>query len=457
MRPPPPPGQLPRLVPADGPLNLPRHIDRYGPLPLRRPGDPGAWRRGVTDALIASVERSGLTGRGGAGFPAGVKMRSVADKQARRSGLLGSPAGSVVVANGVESEPASGKDAVLLTRAPHLVLDGIQLAAEAVGAAEAYLCVDGQDERLTRRLAAALAEREHAGLSRLPVTLVPIYGSYVASEETALVNYLNDGPAIPVFVPPRPFERGVRGRPTLVSNVETLAHIALIARYGPDWFASIGPAEAPGSALVTVGGGVQRPGVYEIALGVRVSDLIRLAGGLTGPAQAVLAGGYFGGWLPLPDAMDAPVSGPALRRAGAALGSGIVVVLPESACGLAETARVVRYLGTQSAGQCGPCVNGVPALADVLEHIAWERADERSIRWAGRLLPLVEGRGACHFPDGPAGLARSALRVFGADLRHHQRRGPCAGTRQRPVLPVPGPSPRPSPAAPGRAARTGAR
>jgi NADH:ubiquinone oxidoreductase subunit F (NADH-binding) len=150
--------------------------------------------------------------------------------------------------------------------------------------------------------------------------------------------------------------------------------------------------------------------------------------------------------------MDAPVSGPALRRLGAALGSGIVVVLPESACGLAETARVVRYLGTQSAGQCGPCVNGVPALADVLEHIAWNRADERSIRWAGRLLPLVEKRGACHFPDGPVGLARSALRVFGADLRHHQRRGPCPGTRQRPVLPVPGVVPRPAPADPRREA-----
>jgi NADH:ubiquinone oxidoreductase subunit F (NADH-binding) len=432
-------------VPADGPLNLPRHLDRYGPVP------------GITDALIARVERAGLTGRGGAGFPAGVKMRAVADKAGRRGGFRAGPARSVVVANGVESEPASRKDAVLLTRAPHLVLDGIQLAAEAVGAAEAYLCVDGQEERLIRRLAAALAEREHAGLSQLPVTLVPIYGSYVASEETALVNYLNEGPAIPVFVPPRPFERGVRGRPTLVSNVETLAHIALIARYGPGWFASIGTAEAPGSALVTVGGGVQRPGVYEIALGMRVSDLIRLAGGLTEPAQAILAGGYFGGWLPLPEAMDAPVSGPALRRLGAALGSGIVVVLPETACGLAETARVVRYLGAQSAGQCGPCVNGVPALADVLEHITWQRADERSIRWAGRLLPLVEGRGACHFPDGPVGLARSALRVFGADLRHHQRRGPCAGTRQRPVLPVPGPAPRPTPAHPGREAPMGAR
>jgi NADH:ubiquinone oxidoreductase subunit F (NADH-binding) len=428
-------------VPADGPLNLPRHLDRYGPLP------------GVTGALIASVERSGLTGRGGAGFPAGVKMRAVADKLGRRTGFLGSsPAGSIVVANGVESEPASGKDAVLLTRAPHLVLDGIQLAAEAVGAGQAYLCVDGQDERLVRRLAAAVAEREHAGLSPVAVALIPVYGSYVASEETALVNYLNEGPAIPVFVPPRPFERGVHGRPTLVSNVETLAHIALIARYGPDWFASAGTADAPGSALVTVGGGVQRPGVYEIALGMRVSDLIRLAGGLAGPAQAILAGGYFGGWLPLPEAMDAPVSGPALRRLGAALGSGILVVLPESACGLAETARVVRYLGTQSAGQCGPCVNGVPALADVLEHITWNRADERSIRWAGRLLPLVEKRGACHFPDGPVGLARSALRVFGADLRHHQRRGPCAGTRQRPVLPVPGAVPRPAPADPRREA-----
>jgi NADH:ubiquinone oxidoreductase subunit F (NADH-binding) len=436
-RPVPAPEQLPRLVPADGPLNLARHIDRYGPVPFRGYGGPRGWRRGVTDMLIATVERSGLTGRGGAGFPAAKKMRAVADRQGRRSGFLGSPAGSVVVANGVESEPASGKDAVLLNRAPHLVLDGIQLAAEAVGAGEAYLCVAGEDERLIRRLAVAVSERERAGLSQVSVEVMPVYGSYVASEESALVNYLNEGPAVPVFVPPRPFERGVRGRPTLVNNVETLAHIALIARYGPMWFAAIGTPDAPGSALVTVGGGVQRPGVYEIPLGMRMGDLIRLAGGLAERAQAILAGGYFGGWLPLPDAMDAPVSGPGLRALGAGLGSGIIVVLPESACGLAETARVVRYLGTQSAGQCGPCLNGVPAIADVLEHITWERADERSIRWAGRLLPLVEGRGACHFPDGPVAMARSALRVFSSDLRYHQRRGPCPGTRHRPVLPVP--------------------
>jgi NADH:ubiquinone oxidoreductase subunit F (NADH-binding) len=435
MRHAPPADQLPRLVPPDGPLDLARHLDRYGPLP-----------RAGTDRLIASLERSGLTGRGGAGFPAGVKMRAVAGRPSRRGGLLGPPAGSVVVANGVESEPASSKDLVLLHRSPHLVLDGIEAAAEAVGATDAYLCVDGQDERLVRRLAAAVAERGQAGRGHVPVSVVPVFGSYVASEETALINYLNEGPALPTFVPPRPFERGVRGRPTLVSNVETLAQVALIARYGPEWFASIGTADAPGSALVTVGGAVSRPGVYEIPLGLRVSDLIRLAGGLTEPAQAILAGGYFGGWLPLPEAMDAPVSGPALRRLGAALGSGIMVVLPESACGLAETARAVRYLGTQSAGQCGPCVNGVPALADVLERLTWERADERSIRWAGRLLPLVEKRGACHFPDGPVGLARSALRVFGADLRYHQRRGPCPGTRRPPVLPVPGaasPVPRP--------------
>jgi NADH:ubiquinone oxidoreductase subunit F (NADH-binding) len=433
----PAPEQLPRLVPADGPLDLARHIDRYGPVPFRGYGDPRSWRRGVTDMLIATVEQSGLTGRGGAGFPAGKKMRSVADRQGRRGGFFGSPAGPVVVANGVESEPASGKDAVLLSRAPHLVLDGIQLAAEAVGADAAYLCVTSEDERLIQRLAAAVSERERAGLSQVSVEVVPVYGSYVASEESALINYLNEGPAVPVFVPPRPFERGVRGRPTLVNNIETLAHIALIARYGPTWFAAIGAPDAPGSALVTVGGCVQRPGVYEIPLGMRMGDLITLAGGLAERAQAILAGGYFGGWLPLPDAMEAPVSGPALRKLGAGLGPGIIVVLPEAACGLAETARVVRYLGTQSAGQCGPCVNGVPAIADVLEHITWKRADERSIRWASRLLPLVEGRGACHFPDGPVAMARSALRVFGGDLRYHQRRGPCPGVRHRPVLPVP--------------------
>ena len=255
--------------------DLRAHEGRYG-----APGLRG-------QALIGEVERSGLTGRGGAAYPTGKKLAAVRE----RAGLRG----AVVIANGMESEPASAKDASLLARAPHLVLDGIALAAEATSARAAYLCVRRQAQ--ADALAAAIAER--SGYDPVPVQLALVPERYVSSAESSLVRYLNGGPALPGFTPPRPFERGVRGRPTLVSNVETLANLALVSRRGARWFRSAGTASAPGTALVTVSGAVRQPGVYEIAFGTPVQDVLALAGGAgTAGVQAVLAGGYFGSWLP---------------------------------------------------------------------------------------------------------------------------------------------------------------
>jgi NADH:ubiquinone oxidoreductase subunit F (NADH-binding) len=450
-----PPDALPRLIPPDGPLPLAEHLRRYGPVPFREGGGASDGGAGVgrlggaasPAGLIAEVERAGLTGRGGASFPAGRKMRAVAET-GRRAGPLNSQVGTVVVANGTESEPASGKDRLLLTRAPHLVLDGVALAAEAVGATRGYLSVHAGNDELALMLAAAISERESGGLNRVPVQVVAVPGGYVASQETALVSYLNGGLAKPTFAPPRPFQKGAHGRPTLVQNVETLAHVALIARFGADWFRAMGSAAA-GSALVTVSGAVRRPGIYEIALGMPVGDLLRQAGGPSEPPQAILAGGYFGGWLPYQQALGVPVSDPALRAAGATLGPGVVVLLPESACGLAETARIAGYLASQSAGQCGPCQNGLPALARTLGQLAFGRPDARALGWAEQLLGLVARRGACHLPDGTAAFVASSLRTFGPELRRHGSSGPCPRVRRRPVLPAPGFT-APAPAGPGR-------
>jgi NADH:ubiquinone oxidoreductase subunit F (NADH-binding) len=424
----PDPEQLPRLVVPGPPTGLAAHLHRHGQVPAL--GGP---------ALIASIGRAGLTGRGGAGFPAARKMRAVA--ATRRTGrALRRNGAPVVLANGAESEPASGKDALLLRQSPHLVLDGIALAAQAVGATEAHLCVAGPDPRQADRLLTALAERRRAGLAEVPVQVTAIPDGYVASEESALVNYLSGGPAVPRYVPPRPFERGVGGRPTLVHNVETLAHIALIARYGPDWFAAVGTPGAAGSAMVTIGGAVRRPGIYEIALGRPVGELIELAGGATESPQAILAGGYFGGWLPLPGAADVPVSPPGLRSAGATFGAGLLTVLPASSCGLAETARILRYLAGQSAGQCGPCTFGLPAIADALAQIAWQGRDRQPLDWLRHLLPIVANRGACHLPDGAVEVAASALRSFSKEIEEHVAHGPCAHASQPPVLPFPRPA-----------------
>jgi NADH:ubiquinone oxidoreductase subunit F (NADH-binding) len=433
----PPAARLPRLIAAGPPLGLQAHLSRYGPLPPGAPLVPGGPARPAgahgQAGLIAQVERAGLTGRGGGAFPAARKMRAVAgaDRRGRRRG------GAVLIANGAESEPASGKDSILLRQSPHLVLDGIALAAGAVGAATAYLCVDGAVPGRVDGLLAAVAERRQAGLAEAAVRVVAVPGGFVASEESALVNFLNGGPAVPVYVPPRPFERGVGGQATLVNNVETLAHMALIARYGAEWFGAVGTLEAPGSALVTIGGAVGRPGVYEIALGRPAGELIELAGGPAEPLQAILAGGYFGGWLSLPAAAAVPVSPPGLRSAGASFGAGVLIALPADCCGLAETARVLRYLAGQSAGQCGPCTFGLPAIADALAHLAWQGRDERAAEWLRYLLPLVDKRGACHFPDGAVALVASALRVFAHDLQRHLSRGPCPAANRPPVLPIP--------------------
>jgi NADH:ubiquinone oxidoreductase subunit F (NADH-binding) len=261
----------------------------------------------------------------------------------------------------------------------------------------------------------------------------------VSSAESALVRYLNGGPALPGFTPPRPFERGVRGRPTLVSNVETLANLALISRHGAGWFRAVGTDSAPGSALVTVAGAVRRPGVHEIPLGMPVRDVLGLAGGCgeIGGVQAVLAGGFFGSWLPGGAALDTPAAPEALRAAGASFGAGVFLVLPVAGCGLAETTRVLRYLAEESAGQCGPCVNGLPAIADAFGQLAFGRGPHtRTVRHLHELFGLVDGRGACHLPDGVARLGVSALRVFAEDLRRHER-GPCLAAHGARAFPVP--------------------
>jgi NADH:ubiquinone oxidoreductase subunit F (NADH-binding) len=422
--------RLPRLLAGVSyyhPTGLAEHEQLYGPLPLPAVS-PHRGRTGPQPRrLIEVIERSGLTGRGGAGFPTGRKMRSVATARGR----------AVVVANGAESEPASCKDRLLLTRAPHLVLDGITLAAYAVGADEAHLVVHGNEAELMDSLEDAAADRDTLGIDPVPILITGIPGRYVSSEQSSIVQYLSGGPAKPTFSPPRPHERGVKGRPTLVNNVETLAHLALIARYGDGWFRGIGPPAEPGSALVTVGGAVNRPGVYEIEMGTPIGHVVTLAGGPSERLQAVLAGGYFGAWLPADLAWPVPMTHPDLRAVGGAMGAGMVIALPVTSCALAETARVVSYLAEESAAQCGPCMFGLPALADTLIELAYQGGWGRAVKAIATLLPLIEQRGACRHPDGVTQLVRSALTTFAADARWHDQRGPCHGVSRAPMLPIP--------------------
>ena len=401
-------GRLTSSWQASGaPATLREHTACYGPLPQAT----GRARR----ELIDQVAAAGLTGRGGAGFPTATKMRAVASGRGR----------PVIVANGMESEPASEKDQALLARSPHLVLDGISLAADAIGATEAHLCLARTRDWLIDTVAAATAERHRAGLDRVAVTVHAMPHHYVSSEETAMVRWLNGGEAKPANTPPRPFERGVGKRPTLVDNVETLAHVALIGRYGGAWFRRAGRAGATGTMLATVTGAVCRPGVYEVEAGTRTGDVLSMAG-LDGGSEAVLIGGYFGTWHNLPTVADLPLSAGGLRQVGSSPGAGVLVALPAGACGLAGAAKVLRYLASESAQQCGPCKFGLPAIADDLTQLAAGRPDGDPLARLHRRLPVLVGRGACRHPDGAVRMAASALASFAADAQSHAQGRPCA-------------------------------
>ena len=402
---------LPRLLPVPRPpgTDLSAHLDHYGALPYT-----GGPRR-----LIPELRAAGLTGRGGAAFPVSRKLEAVAGAAGR----------AVVVANGAEGEPASDKDKTLLRSAPHLVLDGLQLAAEAVRATTAVLYVGG-DPLTRQQLTSLVAMRAARGIDRLDVRLVVAPPRFLAGQESALASVVSGGAALPRFTPPRVFERGVNGQPTLVQNVETLAHLALIARYGADWFRQAGPPEEPGTMLCTVHRVDGSMAVTEVPIGTPLAELIGLRA-----SQAVLIGGYHGAWIPAGQAAGLALRNASLRPLGASVGAGILAALPRDRCGLVETARVARYLALESAGQCGPCLSGLPRIAAGLLEVAGPRPRQAVLadlsRWAG----LVAGRGACHHPDGTVRFVGSALRTFAAEIALH-RRGTCSATSCAPFLPV---------------------
>lgn len=375
-------------------------------------------------AVVQMAADSGLAGHGGAGFPLHRKLEAVLAARGR----------AVVVANGAEGEPASAKDRWLLTRRPHLVLDGLQLVARATKASDAYLYVNHRLPVAT--LADVLAERRRAGLDPVPVTIVAAPDAFISGEESAVVSHLSGSVALPRFKSPRVTERGVRGRPTLVSNVETLALMALIARRGASWFRAMGTAEAPGTMLLTVGGAVRGPGIVEAAHATPLIDVLALAGGPSAPLQAVLLGGYHGTWLTTDEFASAKLSRSDLAPLGASPGAGVMVALAEGTCGLAEMSRVMSYLAQQSAGQCGPCLNGLPRIADQVKSLALKGGDRRAVDEMLRLGGMVVGRGACHHPDGSMRFLRSGLGVFANEVELHLA-GRCSRTSNDVVLPTP--------------------
>jgi len=396
------------------------HLEAYGPVP-----DTNA------EALIQTIVESGLRGRGGGWFPTGQKMQSVVRNASSHHHR------TAVICNAMEGEPASTGDQWLSQYQPHLILDGAELAGRAVGAQHIYIAAhDGG--QMINYLRTALDQRPASG-----VRIVAAPARYVASEESALARFISGGAALPVYGD-RPYTHGVHGRPTLVNNAETLAHVALIARRGAQWFRSVGSPDAPGTTLISVGGDVGSAQVVEVPVGTRTSDILALVGGVRGQITGVRTGGYSGTWTS-PAVLDAPWDPDTLRAQGIAVGSGILWPLASQRCGIVETARTFTYLAGESAGQCGVCTFGLATTAEDLMSLAHCQLDAAGAQRLHTRLAQIPRRGGCVLPDGAVRMAQSALAVF-ADEEQAHLSGRCTAASPYPAdawTPIPPAGPRP--------------
>ncbi|MEU9145547.1 NADH-ubiquinone oxidoreductase-F iron-sulfur binding region domain-containing protein [Streptomyces sp. NPDC048349] len=388
-------------------LDRDAHLTAHGTLPRFRPDD-----------LVRLADDIDLRGRGGAGFPFARKLRAVT----RSAG--GRDAPTAVVVNGSEGEPSCLKDTALLLHAPHLVLDGALLAAAALGSDDVVVAVTRADVEQSVR--DAVAERGPAG-RRVRVARLP--ERFVTGEGTALVSGLNGGAVLPSGQKVRTSERGLGGVPTLLSNTETFAQLGVAARLGAREYRSTGVPAEPGTVLLTVAGST----VVETPTGSSLPYVLELCG--TGPGEGVLVGGYHGRWLDPVAARSALVSRQSLAAFGAVLGAGAVLPLPEDTCPAGEVARVTRWMAKESAGQCGPCVRGLPALADVLDDVV-RGGGAAALETVEARLTAVRGRGACSHPDGTSHFVASALAAFPDEFYDHALGSGC-GRRVLGALPLP--------------------
>jgi len=372
-------------------------------------------------SLLDELEASGLTGRGGAAFPTARKARLLRDQRGHNK---------VVVVNAMEGEPVSYKDSTLLGTNPHLVLDGAAILASIIGAKDVIICVSRDNPTAVGHVQRALDERQRVGARGPDFKLETAPWRYVAGEESALVHWLDDNESLPQYRPQRPSILKIRHHAVLLDNVETCANVGLIGRFGAAWFRTLGTAVSSGSLLVTVTGALERAKVLEILPGMTLRAILNVADADADP-RALLLGGYGGSWL---DAvhLDTPYDNESLTPLGASVGAGIIVVLGREGCGVVETQRVVKWMANESARQCGPCAFGLPALSDDLVELSTgSRASASAFTRLEHRCGVIDGRGACHHPDGVVRLVRSALRVFEQDFRSHARGAPCDGSRSQ--------------------------
>jgi len=367
--------------------------------------------------VVDLVSGSQLRGRGGAGFPVGKKWSMVAQ---------GSGEPVYLIMNADESEPGSFKDRAILVRDPHLAIEGMVIAAHAIGARTAYVYLRGEYRKSIDPFMRALDEAREAGIIGRGRSLEDVVvhrgaGAYVCGEETALIKSIEGYRGIPSEKPPYPVERGLFGRPTVVNNVETLANLPFILREGAERFRTMGTARSRGTKLVSISGAVARPGVYEVEMGTPISSVIKDdAGGAIGgrAIKAVIPGGVSTAVLTASEALSCTVDFESLEEAGSGLGTGGMIVIDESTSMVGALASIARFFAEESCGQCTPCREGTGWIMRILGRMKAGDGRPSDISLLCDLANGMMGTALCPLADS---LALPVL-SFGAKFREEFER-----------------------------------
>ncbi len=394
-------------------------------------------KRAVRDlgpgGTISTIASSGLRGRGGAGFPTGEKWRAAAATDAPRR---------FVVGNGYGADPASFTDRALIETDPYSVIEGLAIAAFAIGAAEAILAVRAEDGEAIRRLEAGVAAAEEAGFlgpdlldsgHDLTVTVRPVQGAYMLGEETVLLKALEGRRGQPEQRPPHPAERGLFGMPTVVQNVQTLAAVPWILVNGAARFAAIGSQTSPGTILVQVRG-ADKAGVAEVPVGTPLREIVGLAGALPRgrTLKAVLVGGPSGGILP-PELLDTPYEFEALRAVGAHVGSGSVVIADDRACIVDLGRLLTAFCATEACGKSIPCRIGTQRLVEIADRVTTGRPKPTDLQLLADLSADIVASALCDHERLATLPLTTGMRYFGPELDAHILRSSCPAGVCRPI------------------------
>ncbi len=376
--------------------------------------------------LIDTVKESKLRGRGGAGFPTGMKW-SFVPKDTKKTPLL--------CCNADEGEPGTFKDRALMEKDPHMMLEGIVIAAYAIGAKICYIYIRGEYELSINRVENAIKEAYAKGYLGsdilgsgfgLDVYIHRGAGAYICGEETALLESIEGRRAQPKLKPPFPAVEGLYGCPTVINNVETFACLPHIIERGPDWFKNIGPKESPGPKLYCLSGQVKRPGLYELPMGISIRELVENYGGgsCSGKIKAVIPGGVSAPMFP-ENQLDIGLDFNSLAAAGSMLGSAGVIVLDDTTCIVQVITRITEFFNHESCGKCTPCREGLDWSAKILLRIEAGEGKHEDLERLDSLCNTIFGNSFCALGVGASWALQATLKHFRDEFVQHIEEGKC--------------------------------